>query len=100
MTEQPEDDIVRQAELWATGATIHNVKNAIGFFRSLVVIAHKRPSDEATADVAAARQFVADYMSHGDYMKAKRDNPTSYLREYERERAKRQSKPLDNSAAK
>jgi hypothetical protein len=75
-------DLIRRAEQWATGATIHDVKAVIGLYRSGLIIAndpHGRASPRkrlwglALADVATAR--LEAFMRHGDRRRADRENP-------------------------
>lgn len=78
-----DDDIIRRAELWATGATIHDVKGLIGLYRSgtcvLDGVKGWRHDEEARAqaelNIDVARRRLEAFMSHGDYSKACRDNP-------------------------
>lgn len=79
-TFQRDDDIVRRAELWATGATIHDVKGLIGLYRSAVFILDKGPKDEEQRRRAedygeTARRRLEAFMAHGDYRRATRENP-------------------------
>lgn len=78
---QQDDDLIRRAELWATGATIHNVKSLIGHYRAACEVLLAKPERPAQV-VAFARAFAAwahktltEFMAHGDYQKACRDNP-------------------------
>lgn len=73
-------NLIRRAELWATGATIHNVKNTIGAYRaalaganSTLCSARHRLWMLALSEVHVAA--LEAYMRHGDYRKASRDNP-------------------------
>ncbi len=77
-----DDDLLRRIDLWATGATIHNVKNLKGAYRSAWQIIES-DSERATPEKKAyylifqeaiAKQMAA-YMLHGDYKKAGRDFP-------------------------
>jgi hypothetical protein len=78
-------DLLRRAELWATGATIHNVKQLSGSIEMAVMAL----SDEKRArkDMKGAKgkwcemwlarlaRTLEDWMGHGDYRRAQRDNP-------------------------
>ena len=79
--EFPENaDLIRRAELWATGATIHNVKNLIGAYRSaLGAIKQARHTNRHRLWMLVASEVYAAqleaYMRHGDYRRANRENP-------------------------
>lgn len=76
-------DLVRRAELWATGATIHDVKQLLGCYRSACEALDspraKRASKRKIESIKAFRDWAVKtleaFMSHGDYKKANRDNP-------------------------
>lgn len=79
-----DDDILRRIELWATGATIHNVRGLIGQYRTWAdIVDHpdKYPwlTPEAVAEaernLATVARTMREYMGHGDYRRARRDNP-------------------------
>ncbi len=75
-----DDDIIRRAELWATGATIHDVKHLIGMYRAGVCAMDDPLLDEDRKRYAEilmnwAYKCLTEFMEHGDYRKAKRDNP-------------------------
>lgn len=83
-----DDDIVRRAELWATGATIHDVRGIIGMYRSATGVldgskwsaSRKEPGMErfALELMVCAIETLARYMSHGDYRKARIDTPLPF----------------------
>ncbi len=73
-------DLIRRAEQWATGATIHNVKNLIGAYRSaLGAIRQERHTNRHRLWMLVASEVYAAqleaYMRHGDYRRARRENP-------------------------
>lgn len=75
-----DDDIERRAELWATGATIHNVKNLLGWRRSCVSALKQLRHDDARRryfeeTLVCADKTIEQYMGHGNYLKARDDNP-------------------------
>lgn len=82
-----DDDILRRIELWATGATIHNVKGLIGLYRTFAAVLDDpkkykgselgRNLDRCRQDLAVVAKTMEDWMAHGDYRKARRDNPLS-----------------------
>lgn len=80
MDNEYDNDLIRQAELWATGATIHDVKTLIGMLRSASHVFHKpngTPRKRAFAEdmMKAANARLVDFMRHGNYTKACDDNP-------------------------
>lgn len=81
-----DDDIIRRAELWATGATIHDVKGLIGAYRTATAAIDGWTKDgrykNGWKDCGFAIEFMAvilnqlnAFMQHGDYRKACRDFP-------------------------
>jgi hypothetical protein len=76
-----EDDIIREIEMWATGATIHDVKGLIGLFRTADMGVEKRKHadvppgrDYCIALREAARTRMLSFMAHGDYRRATREH--------------------------
>ncbi len=82
LLKQRDDDIVRRAQLWATGATIHDVNGLIGMYRSATAaIDGLHGMDTRAVKEPAVRRFaievmvcavnrLAAFMQHGDYRKA------------------------------
>src|SRR4051812_27711523 len=75
-----DDDIIRRAELWATGSTIHDVKGLIGLYRSAIHVLDNPDSfaseqiEHAEELCEVARCTLEDFMRSGDYRKARTDN--------------------------
>lgn len=75
-----EDGLIAEAQLWATGATIHDVKSLIGDYRAFTECAN-RPGEtpkriewaEFHARLTVKR--LREFMAHGDYKRAMRENP-------------------------
>jgi hypothetical protein len=81
-----DDDILRRIELWATGATIHDVRSLMGHYRVCIYILDRPEAyqkngdygakcDLARATITVLAKTMEEFMSHGDYRKARRDNP-------------------------
>lgn len=82
-----DDDILRRIELWATGATIHDAKGLIGHYRTFAHFLDNGPDEgRSKEDWERCRELarknlpvlaatMEDFMRHGDYRKARRDNP-------------------------
>lgn len=88
-----DDDIVRRAQLWATGATIHDVNGLIGSYRSAADALDgwlsKPDADPVLVRFGLefmnyARCALEDFMRHGDYRKAVEDNPLPWHPDDER----------------
>lgn len=75
-----DDDIVRRAQLWATGSTIHEVNGLIGTYRGCIhwldnpdiSLEDKELIEE---DRQTAYRRLSDFMKHGNYRLACEDNP-------------------------
>jgi len=84
LAELRDDDIIRRAELWATGATIHDVKGLIGMYRMATAVLDdprakgKKRRRLALETMVCALETLTDFMSHGNYRKARIDNPLPY----------------------
>lgn len=80
-----DDDVIRRAQLWATGATIHDVNSLIGLYRTATAVLDRLPGVRSVDEpgvrrwalelVACAFGQLSDFMRHGDYRKAKIENP-------------------------
>lgn len=80
-----DDDVVRRAELWATGATIHDVKSLIGSYRTACAVLDRKAGYRDVTEpgvrrwalecMACWRETLEAYMRHGDYRKARLDHP-------------------------
>lgn len=77
-----DDDIVRRAQLWATGATIHDVNGLIGLYQVAVAALDcdngskmSKNRRYALETMACAYGSLEHFMSHGDYRKARKANP-------------------------
>ncbi len=65
---------------WATAATIHDAKNLVGCFRSCqAALLQPRHGAEKKARIArsaeALLRTMEQWMEHGDYRRARKDNP-------------------------
>lgn len=81
-----DDDVIRRAELWATGATIHDVKGLIGLYRAAIEALDRRRISKrdrrfALELMACAIGTINDFIGHGNYRKARIDNPLPHSRE-------------------
>lgn len=84
---QRDDDIIRRAQLWATGATIHDINCLIGMYRSATAAldgvhgmdtrAQREPKIRrfALEMMVCAANTLAAFMQHGDYRKARDSFP-------------------------
>lgn len=75
-----ESDIVRRAQMWATGATIHNINGLIGVLRAAWMGMNSTTASSAKKMWAESLAIcmcctIEQYMRHGDYKKAREDNP-------------------------
>ena len=74
-----DDDVVRRAELWATAATIHNVKGLIGLYRSGTgSLDHPHAwtvRRYALEVMVCGLESLEALMRHGDYRKARIETP-------------------------
>lgn len=73
-------DLVLRAETWATGATIHDVKGLLGHYRHAIYALNTQKGSRARRKairitVAVLAKTLEEFMSHGDYSRARRDNP-------------------------
>lgn len=78
-------DLLRRAELWATGATIHDVKQLTGTIRTAMDALSDRKRKDVVGDkrrwaelmLARYARTLEDFVGHGDYKRAWRENPES-----------------------
>lgn len=77
-----DDDIVRRAQLWATGATVHDTNELIGLYRDAIYKLDRHPDPKwktppfrryALELMVCYANRLAAFMSHGDSKKARRD---------------------------
>lgn len=75
------DDLIRAAELWATGATIHDVKSLIGGIRVFCEALNRTkytgsmPLNEVREHLDRECKTLCEFMVHGNYRRARRENP-------------------------
>ncbi len=69
--------LIREAHQWATGATIHDVNGLIGAIQAGVEYfkAKRGHYPEAADDLRRHAKTLREFMAHGDYKRARRENP-------------------------